>query len=254
VGAPRQEGSEIWTIPLGRATYTRRPQEEGPRVIRQEGDRQVTRFRLEPRRDVLLAVDLQNDFCAGGALAVPDGDAVVGPINRLSEVFAQVVATQDWHPLSHRSFASAHPGALPFEVLEMDYGQQVLWPDHCVQGTWGAEFHADFNLKPAQIVLRKGFRPEIASYSAFFENDRRTATGLGGYLTERGLKRLFICGLATDFCVFYSAMDGRKLGFEVVVLEDACRAIDLEHSLAAAKRQMLAAGIALTDSRALDLP
>lgn len=198
---------------------------------------------LNQARDVLLVVDVQNDFCPGGALQVAEGDAVVAPINRLTGLFANVVATQDWHPPGHHSFAASHAGKQPFESAALSYGHQVLWPDHCVAGTHGAAFHSDLNLDPMQLIVRKGFRHDIDSYSAFFENDRKTPTGLAGYLRERGLERLFICGLATDFCVFYSALDGKRLGFEVAVLEDACRAIDLDGSLDEARRQMIGAGV-----------
>jgi len=198
-------------------------------------------------RDVLLIVDVQNDFCPGGRLAIPEGDAIVAPINRIAAGFAHVVLTQDWHPGDHASFASAHPGHRPFESIDMPYGPQTLWPDHCVQGTLGAAFHPGFAVPHAELVLRKGFRREIDSYSAFFENDHRTATGLGGYLRERGLDRLFIAGLATDFCVAWSALDARKLGFEVTVLISACRAIDTAGSLAAALADMRQAGVALVE-------
>jgi nicotinamidase/pyrazinamidase len=201
--------------------------------------------------DALLVVDLQNDFCPGGALAVPGGDSIVAPINRLAAAFGSVLMTQDWHPADHGSFASQHRGTAPFQSVELAYGRQTLWPDHCVQGTWGADFHEAVHLPQAELVLRKGFRRAIDSYSAFVENDRRTPTGLAGYLRERGLRRLFLVGLATDFCVHYSALDGRAAGFEVVVLEDLCRAIDLEGSLAAARRDMAAAGARLADSREL---
>jgi nicotinamidase/pyrazinamidase len=201
---------------------------------------------IRPRDDDgLLVVDVQNDFCPGGALAVPDGDAIVSPINRLAERFAHILVTQDWHPWGHLSFASSHPGKSPFETTEMPYGAQVLWPDHCVQGTQGAAFHSRLDLTRAELVIRKGFRREIDSYSAFYENDRATRTGLAGYLRERGLKRLFIVGLATDFCVAYSAEDARREGFSAVVVADACRGIDLDGSLAAAMARMRAAGVAI---------
>jgi nicotinamidase/pyrazinamidase len=193
--------------------------------------------------DVLLIIDVQNDFCAGGALAVADGDAVVPVVNRLSERFDHVVLTQDWHPPGHRSFATSHPGSAAFESIAMAYGQQTLWPDHCVQGTSGAAFHPQLVTEQAQLVIRKGFRPEIDSYSAFYENDRRTATGLAGYLRERGLQRIFLAGLATDYCVYYSAMDARRLGFETVLVEAGCRAIDLAGSLGAAWAAMATAGV-----------
>ena len=200
--------------------------------------------RMTPKDDdLLLVIDVQNDFCSGGALAVPDGEAVVPVINELAGRFGHVVLTQDWHPGGHLSFASSHAGRQPFETTELDYGTQVLWPDHCVQGTAGAAFHADLALPQAELVLRKGFRPAIDSYSAFFENDQTTPTGLGGYLRERGLDRVFLCGLATDFCVQFSGLDARHLGFETVLVEDACRAIDLEGSLAAARTKMAEAGV-----------
>jgi nicotinamidase/pyrazinamidase len=186
--------------------------------------------------DVLLVVDVQNDFCPGGALAVPGGDEVVEAINRLGARFRHVVLTQDWHPVGHKSFASANPGRQPFETVAFPYGPQVMWPDHCVQGTAGAQFHDRLQLPHAQLVLRKGYRREIDSYSAFFENDHRTPTGLAGYLRERGLGRVFVAGLALDFCVRYSAEDARRCGFEVVVVEDACRGIDMGGSIDATYR------------------
>jgi nicotinamidase/pyrazinamidase len=184
--------------------------------------------------DLLLIIDVQNDFCPGGALAVADGDATVSVINRLSERFGHVAVTQDWHPSGHSSFASSHAGSAPFETIAMPYGPQTLWPDHCVQGTSGAAFHPQLLTEKAELIIRKGFRSEIDSYSAFFENDRNTPTGLAGYLRERGLKKVFLVGLATDYCVYYSAVDARRLGFDAVVVESACRAIDLNGSLAAA--------------------
>lgn len=202
--------------------------------------------------ELLLVIDVQNDFCPGGTLAVPGGDEVVPVINRLGQRFAHVAMTQDWHPPGHQSFASSHPGRQPFEVTKVAYGDQVLWPDHCVQGTPGAAFHEALDLPRAELVVRKGFRKEIDSYSAFYENDRGTPTGLGGYLRERGFERLYLCGLATDFCVFYSALDARREGFEAVLLEDACRAIDLEGSLAKAMAEMKQAGVVFQNSTALD--
>ena len=201
--------------------------------------------------DVLLIVDVQNDFCPGGALAVPEGDSVVPVINRIAPGFGHVVLTQDWHPPGHQSFASSHPGRQPFETIEVAYGPQTLWPDHCVQGTPGADFHADLETARAEMIIRKGYRAEIDSYSAFFENDHRTATGLRGYLRDRGLGRAFLCGLATDYCVAYSAVDATKGDLELVVIEDACRGIDLEGSLAAAREAMVQAGVRLIDSSAL---
>jgi nicotinamidase/pyrazinamidase len=193
--------------------------------------------------DVLLVIDVQNDFCPGGALAVADGDAVVPVINGLAGRFAHVVLTQDWHPAGHSSFASSHPGSAPFETTAMPYGQQTLWPDHCVQGSPGAGFHPQLKTERAELVIRKGFRGEIDSYSAFYENDRRTPTGLAGYLRERGLRRIFLAGLATDFCVYYSAVDARRLGFDVVLVEAGCRAIDLAGSLETAWAEMATAGV-----------
>ena len=196
-------------------------------------------------RDVLVIVDVQNDFCPGGALAVPQGDQIVPAVNRLAAEFAHVVLTQDWHPRGHASFASSHPGRRPFDTIGVSYGEQILWPDHCVQGTRGAAFHADLDVPHAELVLRKGFRTAIDSYSAFFENDRRTPTGLAGYLKERRFERVTLCGLATDFCVYYSAVDGRQAGFEVTVVTDACRGIDMDGSLARAMRSMNEAGVTI---------
>jgi nicotinamidase/pyrazinamidase len=197
--------------------------------------------------DVLLIIDVQNDFCPGGALAVADGDAVVSVINRLALRFDHVVLTQDWHPAGHSSFATSHPGSAVFEAIDMPYGRQTLWPDHCVQGTSGAAFHPQLATDRAELVIRKGFRPAIDSYSAFYENDRRTPTGLAGYLRERSLGRIFLAGLATDFCVGYSAIDARRLGFTTVLIEAGCRAIDLEGSLEAAWAEMNAAGVQRID-------
>ena len=196
-------------------------------------------------RDVLIAVDVQNDFCPGGALAVPDGDAVVPVVNRLAHSFAHVVLTQDWHTPGHSSFASAHPGCRPFETIALDYGPQILWPDHCVQGTAGAAFHPALAVPHAQLVIRKGFHPAIDSYSAFRENDRKTPTGLAGYLRERGFERVTMCGLATDFCVLYSALDARAAGFAASVVLDACRGLDVDGSLGRALDAMREAGVAL---------
>ena len=201
--------------------------------------------------DALIVIDVQNDFCPGGALEVPNGDEVVAPINGLMELFRHVLLTQDWHPIDHISFASMHEGRNPFEVIQVDYGPQVLWPNHCVQGTSGAEFHAGLNVDSAELVIRKGYRQTIDSYSALFENDRSTSTGLAGYLRDRGFERLFMAGLATDYCVAYSALDGRREGFEIVVIDDACRGIDLEGSVEAAWQQMTDAGVERIDSREL---
>jgi len=191
----------------------------------------------------LVVVDVQNDFIPGGALAVPQGDEVVPEINRLAARFDDVILTQDWHPRGHASFASSHPGKKPFETIELPYGSQVLWPDHCVQGTAGAAFHPDLNLTKAQLVIRKGHHRDIDSYSAFLEADRETTTGLAGYLKERGFRKLYVCGLATDFCVAWTALDARAAGFDTTVIEDACRAIDLDGSLARAWTEMAAAGV-----------
>jgi nicotinamidase/pyrazinamidase len=198
--------------------------------------------------DVLLVIDVQNDFCPGGALAVAGGDEVVPIIHRLASAFEHVALTQDWHTAAHSSFASAHPGMQPFQQIDLSYGKQTLWPDHCVQGSVGAEFHPDLHLTGAELILRKGFRPQIDSYSAFYENDRTTATGLGGYLRERGLTRVFLAGLAYDFCVGYSALDARRLGFEAIVLRDACRAIDLAGSVAAIEAEFARTGVILMSS------
>jgi len=206
------------------------------------------RLLIDRARDALLVVDVQNDFCPGGALAVAEGDAVVPLANRLIGRFEAVVLTQDWHPPGHESFASSHPGRAPFESIEVAYGAQTLWPDHCVRGTPGADFHPALETRTASLVIRKGIHRAIDSYSTFFENDRATPTGLAGYLRERGFGRVFLCGLATDYCVGYSAVDARRLGFDVVVLVDACRAIDLEGSLAEALERMRAAGAVLADS------
>jgi nicotinamidase/pyrazinamidase len=201
--------------------------------------------------DVLIVIDVQNDFCPGGALEVPRGDEVIQPILRIAPRFAHIVLTQDWHPANHASFAASHPGRKPFESIELNYGPQTLWPPHCVQGTRGAEFHPVLDLPQAELILRKGFRQQIDSYSAFFENDRTTPTGLAGYLRERGLTRVFLAGLAYDFCVEYSALDARRLDFPVVVLRDACRAIDLDGSVAAMDAQFAEAGVAVIDSSEL---
>ena len=201
---------------------------------------------MRPATDALIVIDVQNDFCPGGALAVAEGDRIIAPVNALMDDFATIVLTQDWHPASHASFAANHPGAAPFSLTDMPYGKQVLWPTHCVIGTKGAAFHPALRTDPAHLVIRKGFRPQIDSYSAFFENDRTTSTGLDGYLRSRGVTALTLVGLATDYCVAYSALDARRLGYGVTVLESACRAIDLDGSLAAARAQMRDAGVALS--------
>ena len=193
--------------------------------------------------DCLLMVDVQNDFCAQGALAVPDGERVVPIINHLGRLFDHQVLTQDWHPSDHQSFASNHIDREPFATIELSYGQQVLWPEHCVQDTLGAAFHPDLDTHTAALIVRKGFRSHIDSYSAFFENDHITTTGLDGYLRARGFKRVFLCGLTTDFCVGFSALDACRLGFDVYLIDDACGAIDLHHSLASMHTQMADAGV-----------
>lgn len=200
---------------------------------------------------MLIVVDVQNDFCPSGALAVPDGDAVIEPIHRVAPLFEHIVLTQDWHPADHVSFASSHTGSQPFESIDLAYGAQTLWPTHCVQGSRGAEFHPALRLPQAQLILRKGFRPHIDSYSAFFENDRSTPTGLAGYLRERGLTRCFFAGLAYDYCVGYSALDARRLGLQAVILRDACRAIDLGGSVAAIEASFEQAGVAIIESAGL---
>ena len=187
-------------------------------------------------RDVLLVVDIQNDFCPGGGLGVPRGDEIVPVVNGLAQRFEHVVLTQDWHPRGHQSFASAHPGRKHYETIVVAYGTQILWPDHCVQGTTGAEFRKDLQIAHAELVLRKGYHRHIDSYSAFYENDRKTHTGLAGYLRERSFTRVFMGGLAFDFCVRYSAEDARREGFDVVVIEDACRGIDVDGSMTATRR------------------
>jgi nicotinamidase/pyrazinamidase len=186
----------------------------------------------------LLIIDVQNDFCPGGALAVPEGDTVVPVINRLIPQFDAVIQTQDWHPEGHHSFASSHEGKAPYDTVELSYGNQVLWPDHCVQGSQGAEFHPDLNTLKTQVVIRKGFRKGIDSYSTFFENDQKTSTGLTGYLKERGITSLYAVGLATDFCVKWSVLDGINQGFKMTVVKDAVRGIDLDGSLEAAWSEM----------------
>ncbi len=202
-------------------------------------------------QDALLVIDVQNDFCPGGALAVADGDAVLPVIHRIAPLFEHIILTQDWHTPTHASFASAHPGKQPFETIEVGYGPQTLWPDHCVQGTKGAEFQPDLQLPRAELILRKGFRPQIDSYSAFFENDRTTATGLAGYLEERGLTRVFLCGLAYDYCVGYSALDARRLGLQAIVIKDACRAIDLNGSVQRIEAEFARDGVQVVESSAL---
>lgn len=193
----------------------------------------------------LIVIDVQNDFCPGGALAVPEGDQIVPGINALIKAHETVILTQDWHPAGHSSFASSHAGKAPMELTQMPYGPQVLWPDHCVQGSNGAAFHKDLNTTRADLIIRKGFNPAIDSYSALFENDQKTPTGLEGYLRSRGITDLVMVGLATDFCVNFSAVDAAKQGFTVTVKQDLCRAIDFDGSLAAAQAGMKAAGVTL---------
>jgi len=199
----------------------------------------------------LLIVDVQNDFCPGGALEVPNGDQIIPTINKLSQQFDIVIQTQDWHPKGHSSFASSHEGKEPFETIEMPYGQQVLWPDHCVQGSQGANFHPDLKTNPSQLIIRKGFRKDIDSYSAFFENDDETTTGLTGYLRERNIDTLYAVGLATDFCVKWSVVDGIKEGFNVYVVEDAVKGIDIEGSVDQAWNEMLDQGAQKVSSKEL---
>lgn len=201
--------------------------------------------------NALLIVDVQNDFCPGGALEVPQGNQIVPTINNLSAAFDVVMQTQDWHPAGHSSFASSHDGKNPFETTQMPYGTQVLWPDHCIQGSNGADFHPDLNTDRSQLIIRKGFRRDIDSYSAFYENDDETTTGLTGYLNQRGIDTLYTVGLATDFCVKWSVLDGLKEGFEVHVVEDAVKGIDIEDSVSQAWTEMLDAGAQKVSSNQL---
>ncbi|WP_395602602.1 bifunctional nicotinamidase/pyrazinamidase [Pseudomonas sp. A1230] len=202
-------------------------------------------------RAALLVIDVQNDFIPGGQLPVPEGDHIVPLINRLARQFKKVVIAQDWHPAGHASFASSHPGHQPYDVIELPYGEQTLWPEHCVQATPGAELHPELDLPHAQLIIRKGCNPDIDSYSAFLEADRRTTTGLSGYLKERGIDTVYMVGLALDFCVMYSALDARAAGFNAFVVLDACRAIDMNGSLAAAMDRMQGAGVGLIQSTEL---
>jgi nicotinamidase/pyrazinamidase len=208
-------------------------------------------MQLQPT-DALLVIDVQNDFMPGGALAIPDGDAIVPLINTFAKKFDHVILTQDWHPPQHISFAKTHPNKQPFETIQAEYGPQTLWPEHVVQHTEGAAFHPALHIPHAELILRKGFRRHIDSYSAFLENDQRTPTGLGGYLRERSLTRLFLCGLAYDFCVRYSAIDGHNLGFETIVIEDATRPVNLPNSVAETNEVLAAANISRI--HAPDLP
>jgi nicotinamidase/pyrazinamidase len=207
-------------------------------------------MQLQPT-DALLVIDLQNDFCPGGSLAIAGGDEIVPTVNALAARFDHVILTQDWHPAGHISFASAHPGAEPYSAIDAPYGPQALWPDHCVQNTAGAAFHPALAVPHAELILRKGFRAEIDSYSAFLENDHFTPTGLAGYLRERGLRRLFLCGLAYDFCVRHSAIDGTALDFECLVIEDATRAVNLPGSVEATDQAFEEAGIQRIASTAI---
>lgn len=200
---------------------------------------------MRPANEALIVIDVQNDFCPGGALAVPEGDSIVPGINALMDEFAAVILTQDWHPADHASFASQHAGKSPMEMTQMPYGPQVLWPDHCVQGSEGAAFHRDLETHRADLIIRKGYNRDIDSYSAFFENDQTTPTGLEGYLRTRKIDTLTMVGLATDFCVNFSAVDAAKLGFGVTVRTDLARAIDMDGSLAAARDGMTGAGVTL---------
>ncbi|QJP95820.1 MULTISPECIES: bifunctional nicotinamidase/pyrazinamidase [Pseudomonas] len=202
-------------------------------------------------RSALLVIDVQNDFIPGGQLPVPEGDRIVPLVNDLARQFKQVVIAQDWHPAGHASFASSHPGHKPYDVIQLPYGEQTLWPDHCVQATRGAELHPELNLPHAQLIIRKGCNPDIDSYSAFLEADRVTTTGLAGYLKERGIDTVYMVGLALDFCVMFSALDARAAGFNAFVVLDACRAIDLNGSLTAAIERMQVAGVGLIHSTEL---
>jgi len=202
-------------------------------------------------QDVLIVVDIQNDFCPGGALSVPQGDEIVPLVNRLAGRFTHVVLTQDWHPPDHLSFASAHPNKKPYDTIDVDYGSQILWSDHCVQATKGAEFHKDLHIPHAALILRKGIHRMIDSYSTFYENDRKTPTGLVGYLRERGFTRVLLAGLAFDFCVRYSAEDASREGLEVVVIEDACRGIDVDGSVAETRESLNTLGIVRTTAEAV---
>jgi nicotinamidase/pyrazinamidase len=203
------------------------------------------------RHDVLVVVDLQNDFCPGGALSVPQGDETVPLVNHLAEHFTHVVLTQDWHQSDHLSFASTHPNTKPYDTIDVDYGSQILWPDHCIQATSGAEFHKELHIPHAALILRKGIHRTIDSYSTFYENDRKTPTGLVGYLRERGFQRVFLAGLAFDFCVRYSAEDACREGFKVIVVEDACRSLDVDGSVAATRESLRALGVVRTTTEAV---
>lgn len=202
-------------------------------------------------RDVLVVTDVQNDFCPGGALPVPDGDAVIPVIHRIAPGFQHIVLTQDWHPTGHVSFASSHPGRRPNDVISVPHGEQRLWPDHCIQGSPGAEFHPSLHLAQAELILRKGYRPHIDAYSIFFENDHATPSGFAAYCRERGLERIFFAGLAYDFCVGFSALDARRCGFAAAVIRDACRAIDVSGSVAGMDAAFARDGVSIVDSSTL---
>jgi nicotinamidase/pyrazinamidase len=217
--------------------------------------RALAQTRITPGADMaLIVVDVQNCFTPGGSLAVKQGDEIIPLINRLARAFQNVVLTQDWHTPGHISFASSHTGKKPFESVELPYGKQILWPDHCVQGTDGAAIHKDINIPHAQLIIRKGFNRSVDSYSAFVEADGRSKTGLDGYLNTRGIKTVYVVGLATDFCVAWTAMDARKLGLAAAVIEDACRGIDTQGSLAAAWKDMEQAGVKRMQSSDIVLP
>jgi nicotinamidase/pyrazinamidase len=223
-------------------------------VVLAAGSRAFGQGKIKPGpQDVLLVVDVQNCFTPGGSLAVNDGDKIIPIINRLAPAFEHVILTQDWHTPGHISFASSHPGKKPFETVSLPYGTQVLWPDHCVQGTPGAELHPDLRIPHAELIIRKGYRKHMDSYSAFYEADGKTPTGLTGYLRDRGLTTVFLAGLATDFCVFWSAMDARKAGFKALVIEDATRGIDSGGSMARAWQEMQGAGVARIQSADVDV-
>jgi nicotinamidase/pyrazinamidase len=218
------------------------------------GSRAFAQAKIKPGpQDVLLVVDVQNCFTPGGSLAVKDGDKIIPIINRLAPAFEHVVLTQDWHTPGHVSFASSHPGKKPFETTSLPYGTQVLWPDHCVQGTQGAELHKDLRIPHAELIIRKGYRKHMDSYSAFYEADGKTPTGLAGYIKERGLTTVYLVGLATDFCVFWSAMDARKAGLNALVIEDATRGIDAGGSMAKAWQEMTGAGVKRIQSTDVDV-
>lgn len=203
--------------------------------------------------DALIVVDVQNDFCPGGKLAVPNGDQVIGPINSLIPLFRNIVLTQDWHPSNHLSFASNHSDKAEYDTIELGYGEQILWPDHCIQGTLGAEFHPDLITNEASLILRKGFRKEIDSYSTFTENDQKTTTGLHGFLNSLAVNRLFLTGLATDFCVKWSALDAVKNDFQIYVVLDAVKGIDIENSIEIALKEMKEAGVQFINSENIEL-